>query len=92
MSYLKFHQKGDTLSYLKLSRKVKERVFIDDSITMTVLGIQGDRVHLGFSALVHVPIDREEIALRKRQNPTSIRPKPVVFDRVLKRRNPHAVL
>ncbi len=48
---------------LILSRKLGERVVIGNSITVTILDIQGTRVRLGFAAPADVPIHREEICL-----------------------------
>ncbi len=47
---------------LVLSRKDGETVLIDGVIRVKVLGIQGSRVKLGFSAPPDVTVQREEIA------------------------------
>jgi carbon storage regulator len=49
---------------LVLSRKRGERIVIGDSVTVTILDVQGDRVRLGFVAPPEVPIHREEIHWR----------------------------
>lgn len=49
---------------LVLSRKMGERIVIDDSVTITILDVRGDRVKLGFVAPVEIPIHREEIHRR----------------------------
>ncbi len=49
---------------LVLSRKSGEAIVIADNITVTVLGVQGGRVKLGFSAPSEMPIHREEIRAR----------------------------
>jgi len=55
---------------LKLTRVVGKRIFINDGqIKIQVLDIQGNSVQLGFEAADDVIIDREEIAIRKRENP-----------------------
>ncbi|MGO9108814.1 MAG: carbon storage regulator [Thermoguttaceae bacterium] len=46
---------------LVLSRKSGEEVLIGDDIEVVVLGIDGDRVTLGFTAPRYVPIFRAEI-------------------------------
>lgn len=54
---------------LVLSRKKDEKIIIDDSITITVVEIRGDRVRLGIDAPRHIPVHREETyeAIRKSQ-------------------------
>ncbi len=46
---------------LVLSRKIRERIFINDNITVEVIEIQGDRVRLGIVAPKEVKVNREEI-------------------------------
>lgn len=47
---------------LVLSRKVGETVCIEDGfVKVTVLGIRGNVIRLGFEAPKYVAIDREEI-------------------------------
>jgi len=46
---------------LILTRRVDERIFIGDDITLCVLGIEGNRVRLGLEAPRDVAILREEI-------------------------------
>jgi carbon storage regulator len=46
---------------LVLSRKAGERVLVGEDIEVVVLGIEGDRVKLGFVAPRYVPICRAEI-------------------------------
>jgi carbon storage regulator len=46
---------------LVLSRKRGERIMLGEGITITVVSVQGERVKLGISAPVEVPIHREEI-------------------------------
>ncbi len=71
------------MSFLKLSRKVHEKIVVDESMTITVLSIEGNRVHLGFSAPKEIAIDREEIAARKRQE--LVFKKSCTFDNYFKR-------
>lgn len=52
---------------LVLSRKPGERVVIGGEISVTVLEVRGSRVRLGFSGPHEVPIIREEIQGRPRE-------------------------
>ncbi len=47
---------------LVLTRKNGEQIVIGRDITVTVLGIQGGRVKLGFTSPAEVPIHRQEVA------------------------------
>lgn len=49
---------------LILTRRVDERIFIGDDITLCVLDIEGNRVRLGLDAPKDVAILREEIHQR----------------------------
>lgn len=51
---------------LVLSRKLNEEIVIAGNIRVKVLGIAGNRVHLGIEAPSQVPILREEIQSRNR--------------------------
>lgn len=46
---------------LVLTRKVGERIVIGDSIVLTVVRIQGDKIRLGIDAPQDVGIHREEV-------------------------------
>ena len=46
---------------LVLSRKIGERIIINDKITVEVLQIVGNRIRLGITAPAGVPILREEL-------------------------------
>ena len=46
---------------LVLSRKIGERIIINDKITVEVLQIVGNRIRLGVTAPAGVPILREEL-------------------------------
>jgi carbon storage regulator len=47
---------------LVLSRKPGEKVVIGHCITITVVGVSGNRVRVGIQAPDHLPILREELA------------------------------
>lgn len=49
---------------LVLSRKVDEKILIGNSVEVTVLRVDGDKVRLGVTAPSHIPVHREEIAKR----------------------------
>jgi carbon storage regulator len=46
---------------LILTRRLGESVKIGDEVTVTVLGVRGNQVRLGFAAPQCVPVHREEI-------------------------------
>lgn len=46
---------------LVLSRKVGEKIVIDDNITLTVLAIVNGRIRLGVEAPREVPVRRSEV-------------------------------
>ena len=48
---------------LVLSRKIGERIIINDNITVEVLQIIGNRIRLGVTAPTGVPILREELVV-----------------------------
>lgn len=49
---------------LILTLRVGETLCIDDEITVTVLGVKGNQIHLGINAPKHVEVHREEIHAR----------------------------
>lgn len=49
---------------LILTRRLGESVKIGDEVTVTVLGVKGNQVRLGFTAPQCVPVHREEIYAR----------------------------
>jgi len=51
---------------LILSRRLGESVMIGDEVTVTVLGVKGNQVRLGFTAPRNVAVHREEIYERLR--------------------------
>jgi carbon storage regulator len=46
---------------LVLSRKKNETIIINDSITVTVIDIRGDKVRLGIEAPKDVTVHRQEV-------------------------------
>lgn len=46
---------------LILTRKIMEKIRVNDDIAIVVLEIRGDRVRLGFEASKDVQIHREEV-------------------------------
>lgn len=46
---------------LVLSRKLNEKIVINDNITLTVLRITGDKVRIGIEADRHIPVHRKEV-------------------------------
>lgn len=52
---------------LILTRRVGETLVIGDDVTVTVLGIKGNQVHIGVKAPKTVTVHREEIFERIRQ-------------------------
>ena len=54
---------------LVLSRRERERIRLGDSIMVTVLRVNGDRVRLGIDAPSDVPVLRDELERRKPSEP-----------------------
>lgn len=54
------------MGMLILTRRIGETLIINDDISLTVLGVKGNQVRVGISAPKDVPVDREEIYLRKK--------------------------
>jgi carbon storage regulator len=50
---------------LVLSRKLGERIVIDDHIVVTVVSVQGDKVRVGITAPPDVRVDRQEVHRRR---------------------------
>ncbi len=46
---------------LVLSRKIDERIIIDDEIEVMIVGMEGDQVKLGIDAPKEIPIHRQEV-------------------------------
>ncbi len=49
---------------LVLSRRVGEEIVINDSIRVTVVAVQGNKVRIGVSAPSSVPVHRAEVHQR----------------------------
>ncbi len=49
---------------LILTRHVGETLMIGDEVAITVLGVKGNQVRIGINAPKEVPVHREEIYLR----------------------------
>ncbi len=52
---------------LVLSRKRTERIFIGNDIVISVEDIRGDKVRIGITAPVEVPVHRQEVHERIEQ-------------------------
>jgi carbon storage regulator len=46
---------------LIVTRRIGQRIMIGSDVTVTVLGVKGNRVRLGVDAPKSVPVHREEI-------------------------------
>ena len=64
---------------LVLSRKSGQCVRIDDTISVTVLAVRGDKVKLGFSGPPEVPFFREEVYWKIHPNGVQMSPKEPVL-------------
>jgi carbon storage regulator len=53
---------------LVLSRKINEKIIIDDKIVLMIIECKGDKVKLGIEAPSEVRIFREEIYPKERTN------------------------
>lgn len=61
---------------LVLTRRVGESVMIGDDVTVTVLAIKGNQVRFGFNAPKIVPVHREEIYRRIKQEQMQLQAPP----------------
>jgi len=63
---------------LVLSRKKNESIVINDSITLVVVEIRGDKVRLGIDAPMDVSVHRKEVydAIKNSQRASSEKRKP----------------
>lgn len=49
---------------LILTRRIGERLVIDDSIVVTILGAKGNQIRLGIAAPPGIEVHREEVWVR----------------------------
>jgi len=49
---------------LVLTRRIGETVVVGDEVFITLLGVKGNQIRLGFNAPEHISIHRQEIYLR----------------------------
>ena len=49
---------------LILTRRVGETLMVGDDVTISVLGVKGNQVRIGFNAPKEVSVHREEIYMR----------------------------
>jgi len=52
---------------LVLTRKLNDSILINDNIRVTVVGIKGGKVRIAIEAPSEVPVDREEVYLRRQE-------------------------
>lgn len=69
---------------LVLNRRIGETVRIADEISVTVLGVKGQQVRLGFTASQTVPIHREEIYERIQREREAVSPQGTAIRRTAK--------
>jgi carbon storage regulator len=58
---------------LVLSRKLGEAIVIGNSVTISVLAVDGDRVKLGIAAPAEIPVHRKEVQQRIGEYPSALR-------------------
>ena len=61
---------------LILTRRVGERLIIDENVTVTMLGVKGRQVRIGISAPRDVSVNREEIYQRILKERKELNPVP----------------
>jgi carbon storage regulator len=54
---------------LILTRRVGETILIGDNVEVTVMAVNGLQVRIGIKAPKDVTVDREEIAIKRIENP-----------------------
>ncbi|MFO0878784.1 MAG: carbon storage regulator CsrA [Gemmataceae bacterium] len=72
---------------LVLSRKKNESIVINNTITVTVVEIRGDKVRLGIVAPKEVPVHRQEVYEAIHGQETTASPTPVVVTRPVENPN-----
>jgi carbon storage regulator len=50
---------------LILTRRPQEAIRIGEEVTITVLGVEGNKVRIGINAPRHISVDRQEVHDRK---------------------------
>jgi carbon storage regulator len=60
---------------LVLSRRLNQTIVIAGHVRVTVLAITPNRVEIGVEAPLQVPVDREEIHLRRQEQPEKLSPR-----------------
>jgi carbon storage regulator len=58
---------------LILTRRVGEKLIIDENVTVSVLGVKGHQVRIGIEAPRDVTVNREEIHQRCLKEQTALR-------------------
>ena len=53
----------EEIAMLVLSRKIGEKIVIDDTIVITVIAVNGNRVKIGIEAPAEVGIRRSEVEI-----------------------------
>jgi carbon storage regulator len=49
---------------LILTRRIDEKIIIDDNVTVTILGVKGNQVRIGIDAPREIKVNREEVHQR----------------------------
>lgn len=57
---------------LILTRRIGETVVVGDDVFITILGIKGNQIRLGFDAPDHISIHRQEIYLKVQEEKTKL--------------------
>ena len=58
---------------LVLSRQRNGIIMIGEDIKVTVVDIRGDKVCLGIDAPLEIPVDRQEVRLRKEEKQEAVK-------------------